>query len=630
MGDIVRMGDSNREQPNAAGRTAAELDAMAVEREAYLGYLGLTRNPFPVVPDAENFFLPARLDVLITELLHSIYTRKGFMVLTGEVGLGKTTISRRLLHVLSERRVETALVFNTLVEGAELLQEINRDFGIEMRVDGLKDNLTLLNDFLLQRYSEGVNCAIIIDDAQNLSTRNLELVRMISNLETNAHKLVQIVLIGQPELLEKLDSHELRQLKSRVVVNARVRPFDLEELKQYIYFRLNTAGGGAQVQIAESAFRLIHELTGGTPRLVNILMERCLYGLFAYQTSRIGRKLVLEVGAEIELHRKRRRIPVKGIAASVFAAALAGAGALAITTDFNPFAALGENRAPIEISQARAEAARAAAARAAAEKERAEAETALAEALTQQKQAEAEAARAQALAEKAAAEARAARERAQADASRAEAETATALAEARSAQRAAQAEAERARAEAEAMRAEAERARNLAATLPAKAAIVVPKELKAFLEGYDLDHYAEMMAESLRDGWLPLAAERIAERTGYRLVQLQTVPEQAVFEGPVYTITPPTGAGEKIFFWKPPAWVDSFHYGHRSNPVRRMQQALAGLGLYPADAVDGVVGKYTMKALMAFQDGSGLEVTGIPDATTQYLLHLEAGKGGRS
>ncbi|OSM04315.1 AAA family ATPase [Magnetofaba australis] len=287
----------------------AELAAMVAQREAYLDFLGLERNPFPVAPDAETFFLPARIDALITETLHSIYTRKGFMVITGEVGLGKTTISQRILRVMDHNKVETALVFNTYFQGSELIEEINKDFGLPKAEGGLPAQMAALNTFLMERYRQGKTCAIIIDDAQNLSLESLEMVRMISNLETNAEKLVQILLVGQPELHEKLNAHEIRQLKSRIVLHAKVRPFDSDELKQYIHFRLNAAGSRGAVTIADNAFKAIEQRTGGNPRQINNLMDRCLYGLFAYNSTKLTRKLVLEVADEVGLSEEASATP---------------------------------------------------------------------------------------------------------------------------------------------------------------------------------------------------------------------------------------------------------------------------------------------------------------------------------
>ncbi|MBF0125935.1 MAG: AAA family ATPase [Magnetococcales bacterium] len=377
----------------------AKLVTMAQESEAYLKFLGLKHNPFPVAPDADVFFLPARIDSLITEVLHCIYTRKGFLVITGEVGLGKTTVSRRILRTLDETRVETALIFNTFIQGGDLLEEINRDFGIEEMGQSSQANMAALNRFLIERYAAGVNCAIVIDDAQNLTEESLEMVRMISNLEVHAEKLVQILLVGQPELESKLDAHALRQLKSRIVVHARMHPYNLEELKQYIAFKLNAAGSKGGLTIPESSYRLLQALTLGNPRRVNILMDRCLYGLFAYNTMRLSRRVVLEVAKELGMQQpgtnwgvwmKRLVLPVAG-ALGMAAVLLAGKG-------YWPPPVEESNQERAEARVAR-EAAVAELARARSERERVSAE--LAQARAAREAAEAELSRSRAESERA-------------------------------------------------------------------------------------------------------------------------------------------------------------------------------------------------------------------------------------
>lgn len=264
----------------------------------HLAWFGLTRDPFPVVPDTEHFFLPRRLEALLAELLHAIHTRKGFLTLTGEVGLGKSTLSRLVLERLEHQPVETALLLNTYVQGPALLREVVRDFGLEPD-DDTTTNLERLNHFLLEQYNAGRNCVIVVDDAQNLTHESLELIRLISNLETGQAKLVQILLVGQPELMETLAKPELRQLRSRIVYHARVGPLSQAELEQYIAFKLNTAGQSGAVQLTRSAARIIHRATGGAPRRVNIFMDRCLHGLYADGEHRITPKLAREVARDL-------------------------------------------------------------------------------------------------------------------------------------------------------------------------------------------------------------------------------------------------------------------------------------------------------------------------------------------
>lgn len=258
------------------------ITSLITHDSGYLSHLGLSHNPFPVVPDDTCIFLSGRIEQIVAEIVHGVVARKGFMMLTGDIGLGKTTISRRIISILEEKGIETALVLHTSLQDAELLQEINRDFGIETihekgRPASLGEQLRQLNEFLLEQNRQGKNCAIIIDDAQNLNQQSLELVRMISNLEGERRKLVQILLIGQPELAERLNTYALRQLRSRVVITAEVKPLNRQELKEYIHFKLNAAGNHGQASVTSWAAHKIYQYTRGNFRLVNMLMDRCLY-----------------------------------------------------------------------------------------------------------------------------------------------------------------------------------------------------------------------------------------------------------------------------------------------------------------------------------------------------------------
>ncbi|MEE4353868.1 MAG: AAA family ATPase [Desulfatiglans sp.] len=266
----------------------------AHDEQKYLEHFGLHSNPFPVAPDVQNFFFSDNIDRLITELVHGILTRKGFMVLTGEIGLGKTTTCHKILNILNKRGVETSLVFHTAYQGAELLREINRDFGRECDSTRFGDQMKCLNDFLLEANQKNKNCAIIIDDAQNLNAQSLELIRMISNLEADQHKLVQILLIGQPELMEKLNSPELRQLKSRLIIREQAQELRREELKNYLLFKLNKAGNRGRTIVSNRAIRKIYQLTKGNFRRVNTLMDRCLYAAFLYNTTEINKRVVAD------------------------------------------------------------------------------------------------------------------------------------------------------------------------------------------------------------------------------------------------------------------------------------------------------------------------------------------------
>jgi general secretion pathway protein A len=234
------------------------------------------------------------------------------------VGLGKTTISRRIINVIENKGVETSLVFYTGFKDVELIRGINRDFGLTADSLLFSDQMQLLYDFLVEKNRCGKNCAIIIDDAQNLDSKSLELIRMISNLETGGEKLVQILLVGQPELIHLLDSKELRQLRSRIVIQQEVKALTREELKDYLYFKLNLAGNSGHIRIQKTALNKIHKLTRGNFRQVNLLMDRCLYVAFLHNTSEINRKIV--TGAFVDLHPKKLNLMKKPLSlmASIF------------------------------------------------------------------------------------------------------------------------------------------------------------------------------------------------------------------------------------------------------------------------------------------------------------------------
>lgn len=293
-------------EPGDAQSFSAQM-SVAVHNEGYLDYFGFKSNPFPVVPDAEIFFVTPALDVLITSILHCIHTRKGFMVITGEVGLGKTTLSRRLLRTLEPEGVVSALVVNTHYQGDDLLKVINRDFAAPIGDKADLNHLEIMNNFLIGNYRHGKNSILIIDDAQNLTIESLEMIRMISNMETESVKLVQILLVGQSELLDKLNSHSLRQLKSRIVLHVEVLPYTRQEMEQYVHFKLNAVGGAGRISMTPSAFKLLHQFTSGCPRLINSLMDRCLYGLVAFGITRITPNMVREVASEVGLKKSATR-----------------------------------------------------------------------------------------------------------------------------------------------------------------------------------------------------------------------------------------------------------------------------------------------------------------------------------
>ena len=275
--------------------------------------LGMTRNPFPPTPDAHGYFYTEGLNRDFAETLHCIRSRKGFLLLTGEVGLGKSTFVRNLMETLKADDTAVALVLNTFLQGSALLEAINDDFGlkptlIKSSIDDPPANMVVqlarLNAYLLRCGQTSKNCVLIIDDAQNLNTASLELVRLLCNLETMQEKLLQIVLVGQPELLDTLSAPSLRQLKSRIVKHVRLVGLSVVDTARYVERRLANAGEvDAMVPIAvvPAAIEALFVATAGNPRQMNLILDRCLYGLVATRSQTVTRELMRTAITETRL-----------------------------------------------------------------------------------------------------------------------------------------------------------------------------------------------------------------------------------------------------------------------------------------------------------------------------------------
>lgn len=276
--------------------------------------LGLSRNPFPPTPDAGSYFFTPRLEEDFAEIVHCIEARKGFVLLTGEVGLGKSTLVRRLLDTLQDKNCHSALILNTFLQDSALLSAIQADFGLPP-TDSVDQGLAHLTEFLIAKHQAGDINLLVIDDAQNLSVESLELVRLLCNLETGQEKLLQILLVGQPELEQTLATPGLRQLKSRIIKHARLSGLHRDEVARYFDFRVNAAGAEGRLSLEPAAADILHRTTEGNLRRIHLVLDRCLYGLASTRASVVTAALVQRAVADL---------PALGEEAVAQASALAG------------------------------------------------------------------------------------------------------------------------------------------------------------------------------------------------------------------------------------------------------------------------------------------------------------------
>ncbi len=274
----------------------------------YEAFYGLETKPFNLTPDPRFLFLSEKHKEAFAHLLFGIKNRSGFVVITGEVGTGKTTICRTLLSQLDEK-TEAALIFNPVLSPEELLRKINEEFGIDTQAVSIKGLIDELNEYVLARNTEGRNCVIVIDEAQRLTPDVLEQVRLLSNLETETEKILQIILVGQPELKDLLALEELRQLDQRITARYHLNPLDATETMQYIAFRLRTAGAGGNVRFAQPAVRAVYKHSGGVPRIINAICDRALLIGYTQELRELGKGIVNRAALEVRGDRTKRRKP---------------------------------------------------------------------------------------------------------------------------------------------------------------------------------------------------------------------------------------------------------------------------------------------------------------------------------
>jgi len=277
----------------------------------YNAYFGFSEAPFNITPDPSFLYQSESHREGLAQLLYGINARRGFIVLTGEVGTGKTTLIQALLRQL-DANTQTALIFSAITNPVDLLRYVCEEFAlVEPMRAALEahDYISLLNEFLLRGYRAGENAALIIDEAQNLSADVLESIRLLSNFETPKDKLLQILLVGQPELTDRLNTPQLRQLRQRVTLRHRLRPLSLAECREYIAIRLKQAGGSSTI-FSPGAIDEIHQFSGGIPRLINVICDNAMINAYALDHREVDPLIIQEVAEDLCLTGGRSRSPV--------------------------------------------------------------------------------------------------------------------------------------------------------------------------------------------------------------------------------------------------------------------------------------------------------------------------------
>ena len=284
--------------------------------QMYEEFYGFTEKPFSLTPDPKYLYKSESHASAFELMQYAIRRREGFVVITGEIGTGKTTLCRAILDQLDQRTF-TALLLNPFISEEDLLRLILQDFGVVSREEIRRGRLAgitkqelinTLNDFLLSLQPIGARALLIVDEAQNLPMQVLEQIRLLSNLETDKEKLLQIVLVGQTNLQGVLKTAELRQLDQRVSIRHQLRPLTEEETSAYVVHRLMIAGGAASIRFSGKALSRVHAITGGIPRLINLLCDRVLLAAFSSRLTRIERRLVDDVARTLDL-RVPRTVP---------------------------------------------------------------------------------------------------------------------------------------------------------------------------------------------------------------------------------------------------------------------------------------------------------------------------------
>jgi len=269
----------------------------------YKGFFGLKENPFNVNPDPRYLFLTNEIEETLSSLMYGIQTHKGILTLTGEVGTGKTTLVNRILDWLHQRATKTAFLFNSRMNSSQLFDFVLAEFDIPCESRSKSQQLMKLNQWLLERFTSGETAVLIIDEAQNLTFPVLEEIRLLTNLETSTKKLLQIVLSGQPELEEKLNLPQLRQLRQRIMLRCKTGALTKEQTNDYVLERLKIGGAteNGQPIFSPTAVETIYLYSLGIPRVVNLLCEHALINAYVEEQRPIQPKIIEDVAREFQL-----------------------------------------------------------------------------------------------------------------------------------------------------------------------------------------------------------------------------------------------------------------------------------------------------------------------------------------
>ena len=265
----------------------------------YLEHYGLKEPPFAITPNPRFLFYSGKHREAYNHLLYGIRERKGFVQLTGEVGAGKTTLCRAMLDAL-DGQFATALILNPVMSPDEMMKAIAIDFGLAVEGMDRLETVAVINEFLLWQASQGRDAVLIIDEGQNLTDGLLEQVRLLSNLETDDRKLLQIVLMGQPELRDRLNAHNLRQLRQRITVRYHLSALTREEIADYIRHRIHVSGGNGRPKFSQPAIWRIHRYSQGVPRLINAVCDKALLAGYVNQSDKIDYGMIGRAIRELE------------------------------------------------------------------------------------------------------------------------------------------------------------------------------------------------------------------------------------------------------------------------------------------------------------------------------------------